>query len=184
MTNLTLNVRHVISGIERAVLILSTAAAEKIQWETCYILKKTKTQKSNSFKVEQNALRALKENEVLIILPADKGNATVIMNTEDYHGRMNELFSEPTYKVFQKHPIRKVEKTSTVLIEKPNITRNIAKKLIPSALLPPRFYGLPKIHKENAEVCSKLHWLTYLPTPWCNTLQINEFTFRMYVTLC
>jgi hypothetical protein len=51
-TNLTSDIKDVISGTERAVSDLLMEAAEKIRRETCRILKKTKTQKSNSSKAE------------------------------------------------------------------------------------------------------------------------------------
>jgi hypothetical protein len=48
-TNPTSNIRDVMSGIERAVLELSTEVAA-----TCSIFKKIKTQKNNSSKAERN----------------------------------------------------------------------------------------------------------------------------------
>jgi hypothetical protein len=79
---------------------------------------------------------ALREHEDWITIPADKGYATVIMNIEDYRGKMNELLNEPTYKVLQKDPTNRVEWKTAALIRKPDTTGDVAKKLIPSASVP------------------------------------------------
>jgi hypothetical protein len=71
------------------------------------------------------------------------------MNTEDYRGKMNELFNEPTYKVLQKEPTNRVETKTAALIRKLDITEDAAKKLITNASVPPRLNGFPKIRKEN-----------------------------------
>jgi hypothetical protein len=41
------------------------------------------------------------------------------------------------------------DRKTASLIGKSDIARDITKKLIPTALVPPRLFGLPKIHKEN-----------------------------------
>ena len=40
---------------------------------------------SNSTKDEQHALKRLKNDEDIVILPADRGRVTVIMDKTDYH---------------------------------------------------------------------------------------------------
>ena len=39
----------------------------------------------NLMKDEQHALKRLKNDENIVILPADRGRVTVIMNKTDYH---------------------------------------------------------------------------------------------------
>jgi hypothetical protein len=117
---------------------LSTEAAEEIGRETCHILRKTRTQKNNSSKAERDALLAFKKYEDLVILPADKGNATVVMNTVDYSKKMKELLNEPAYKILHKDPTSKIERKTATLIRKSGIPDDIIKKIIPTASVPPR----------------------------------------------
>jgi hypothetical protein len=61
--------------------------AEDISQETVRILKGSHKPKDNLTGAERRALRSLKANEVLTVLPADMGNATVVLNTLDYNRR-------------------------------------------------------------------------------------------------
>jgi predicted RNA-binding protein Jag len=48
------------------------------------IIKSSSRPRDNITRAEGEALRSLKDNTDLTILPADKGNATVTLNTADY----------------------------------------------------------------------------------------------------
>ena len=65
-------------------------------------------QRTNLTKDESNALKSLKNYGEITIVPADKGNVTVIMNTNDYNDKINEHLSD----------------TSTYDLINPNITEN------------------------------------------------------------
>jgi hypothetical protein len=54
---------------------------------------------------ERRAIRALKANEVLTILPADKSNATVILNTTDYVQKIHALLEDQAYRKLRKDPL-------------------------------------------------------------------------------
>jgi hypothetical protein len=43
----------------------------------------------------------------------------------------------------------RIERQTASLIKKPDFPEKVAKKLITHALVPPRLYGLPKIHKKD-----------------------------------
>jgi hypothetical protein len=49
-------------------------------------------------KNERTALRTVKDNTHLTILPADKGNATVILNTTQYKQKIASLLEDSAYK--------------------------------------------------------------------------------------
>jgi hypothetical protein len=53
---------------------------------------------------ERTALRTLKDNTHLTILPADIGNATVILNTTDYKQKIASLLEDSAYKKLKKDP--------------------------------------------------------------------------------
>ena len=61
-------------------------------------LKSAKPSKSNISKEERNALKAFGKNETNIILQADKGRATVIMDKTQYEKKVREILDdEKTY---------------------------------------------------------------------------------------
>ena len=41
------------------------------------------------------AIKELKKDNIIIILPADKGNATVVMDREEYNYKMRDLTTLP-----------------------------------------------------------------------------------------
>ena len=53
---------------------------------------------------KEEALKELTNNEKIVILKADKGNATVVMNTEDYKEKVNSILSDEC--TYEKLPTR------------------------------------------------------------------------------
>ncbi len=56
------------------------------------------------------ALKALKGDESITLLRADKGNAAVVMNKEDYTSKMYDELDKDTYKTLQKAPSMVINK--------------------------------------------------------------------------
>jgi hypothetical protein len=78
-------------GVEKAIVTLPEETAEEIQQETVRILKGSRQPKDNLTGAERRALRSLKANASLIVPPADKGNAAVVMGTSDYNRKIATL---------------------------------------------------------------------------------------------
>ena len=102
--------------------------------------------------VEQlKALKSLKKREDIVILKADKGNATVVMKSEEYHQKCLALLQPPTYVPLSRDPTSKVERRIMDIIKdfktKKYISKELFHKLKPSLSKAPHFYGLPKVHK-------------------------------------
>ena len=95
------------------------------------------------------ALQDLNRDTDIIVLPADKGNMTVVINTSDYKKKMKGLLSDKTYRKLDKDPTNTITQNTRDLVEKSNIPNETKKTLKPTNPLPPRLYGLPKIHKPN-----------------------------------
>jgi hypothetical protein len=76
-------IEDTLAGVEKAILSLPVEMAEEARQETVRIVKSTPPPKDNLTKTERTALKTLKDNKNLTILPADKGNATVVLNTSD-----------------------------------------------------------------------------------------------------
>jgi len=69
---------------EKAALSLPVEMTEGARQETVRIIKISSRPRDNLRTTERAALMTLKDNFNLTILPADKGNATVVLNTSDY----------------------------------------------------------------------------------------------------
>jgi hypothetical protein len=93
------------------------------------------------------ALRTLTTH--LTILPADKGNATVILNTTDYKQKIASLLDDSAYKKLRKDPTDSIERTTIQLLKKSSLPDDLRKQIQPAGSRAPRLYGLLKIHKEG-----------------------------------
>ena len=110
--------------------------------------------RSNISKAERLALKSLREDESIEILPADKGCATVILDKTEYVSKMEALVQDPkTYKAIKKDPTDKYQTQLVNILRKWNTAKSIPewlyRKLYPTGAQPPRVYGLPKIHKAS-----------------------------------
>ncbi|XP_011861944.1 PREDICTED: uncharacterized protein LOC105558715, partial [Vollenhovia emeryi] len=124
---------EIISQIETAIFQLPPEAGNNIRQQE-----------------ERLALRSLRQNDDILILPEDKGNATVMMDKRDYHNKVNTLLSDAqVYKKLKRDLTTSVEKKTSYLIKKANLPPLTTKYLTPSDSSAPRLYGLPKIHKES-----------------------------------
>ncbi|XP_018399456.1 PREDICTED: uncharacterized protein LOC108777143 [Cyphomyrmex costatus] len=85
----------------------------------------------------------------IIVIPADKGNATVVMNTSDNRTKMESLLTDKTYTRLDRDLTNRIERKTSILLEKSGLHSKIKATLKPANSLPPRLYGLPKIHKPN-----------------------------------
>ena len=105
-------------------------------------------------KDERQALKRLKTDENIVILPADKGRVTVVMDKTDYYHKMDALVNDiQTYQVLKRDPtpalqrklnskLLDLKKTDAIDIQRYNRLRC----RVPQ---PPKLYGLPKLHKPN-----------------------------------
>ena len=115
------------------------------------LLRKAKVPKSNSTKQEKIGLSQLKKDKDRVIVTADKGVAMVIMYKEDYNNKTQQLLSQPAYRSIPRDPsniikaqlitkLRKIKKETS-------LNERTYKGMYPTGCVPPKFYGLPKIHK-------------------------------------
>ncbi|MFX0618098.1 reverse transcriptase domain-containing protein, partial [Escherichia coli] len=124
---------------------------EAIRQDTSSLLRRCKPPKTNLPKGQYLALKNLRNRQDIVILRADKGNATVIMDTSDYNTKIQQLLSdESTYKMVKTDPTTNILNTVKKLITEHSDTLSLdVNKLIPACAKPPKLYGLPKIHKPN-----------------------------------
>lgn len=151
-------VEEIICAVELAVKDMPHTRAEEIRQDVAVTLRKSKLPRYNLSREEREALRKLKMDETRLVLPADKGNATVIMTTELYNEKISQMLEEGPYKVIR-NPTKKINALVSGLIKAiPDLDDYSKKALLNSDPIPPRLYGLPKIHKEGVPlrpiVCS------------------------------
>ena len=64
----------------------------------------------NITRKEMQALKDLANDRQILVLPADKGKATVVMDKADYDGKLQQMLSdEGTYKPRSKDPTPSLE---------------------------------------------------------------------------
>ena len=141
---------EIISQIETAIFHLPLEAGNDIRRRVSNVLHNAKVPKRNINREERAALRNLKQNDKIIILPADKGNTTVVMDKYDYCNKIKAMLSDQNvYKKLKRNPTSSIEKKTSSLLKNAGLPPQIIKKLSPRDSSAPRLYGLPKIHKES-----------------------------------
>ena len=105
------------------------------------------------------AVRALRENQQILVTRPDKGTCTVVLDRSSYYRRIeNEILSDTTKFVdlgpknivpFTKKIENPIRERLKELNDKRIIPEALYHTLRPVGSQIPRLYGLPKIHKEN-----------------------------------
>ena len=133
---------------------LDTNTAQKLREGVARVLTSAKPPKPNLTYSQRRALHDLKDDDSIVILPADKGNATVAMDRSQYSDKMSILLQdEDTYHRITLNPTTRIEKQLSEAINslyrKELISDSTFKRLNLQHSYPPQMYGLPKRHKEN-----------------------------------
>ncbi|KAI8487041.1 hypothetical protein Bbelb_353010, partial [Branchiostoma belcheri] len=155
------------SAIHRARL--PQRQAEALRTKVATTLKVSKPPASNISREERTALKDLATNQDILILPADKGRCTVVLDREQYGREVQDLLGDKdTYTPLKRDPTNKFKgKISTTLKKLQTegvLDRATYLKLNPTTEQPPAFYGLPKIHKQTVPlrpIVPKIGSVTY-----------------------
>ncbi|XP_053335750.1 uncharacterized protein LOC128508432 [Clarias gariepinus] len=147
---------------------ISEEEAEQLRAQVSMFLLKAKSPPPNLSKQEKRALTSLSKDINIIILPADKGRCTVVLNADDYHSRVTTLLSDHnTYETLKRDPTSKYKKQVINCLQSLKkqgvIDRKIYYHLYPGDTTP-CLYGLPKIHKDNyplRPIVSSINSVTY-----------------------
>ena len=88
-----------------------------------------------------------------MVLPANKGRASVVMDTDTYHTKMSTLIENGPYQLLNKDPTdrltRKLSEKLLTLKQSRYLSEAVYNKIRHRHKQPPRIYGLPKIHKAD-----------------------------------
>ena len=146
-----------IIATEKACRKLNNNEATVLRSEMAGLLRNVKPPKSNITKDERKAIQELKKEESILILPADKGKATVIIDASEYEDKINEMLSdERTYEKLPTDPTQRYKRELVAILSRLKNEEKINKSqydlLYPTAENVPRIYGTPKIHKPGNKV--------------------------------
>ena len=99
-----------IAPIERVTANLPKIEAEELKWKVHRTLLKATPPKPNITNEERSALKSLKNDDSITIIPADKGNATVILDKSDYQQKLLDIIEKGNYKKIKKDPTQNTER--------------------------------------------------------------------------
>ena len=115
------------------------------------LLRKAKIPKQNLTKEERIGLTQLKNDKDRVVLIVDKGVAMVVMDKQEYINKAEELLAQLAYKTIPKDPTNKIKAQLITKLRRikrdNNLDEGTYKAMYPTGCVPPKFYGLPKIHK-------------------------------------
>ncbi|XP_022814534.1 uncharacterized protein LOC111348226 [Spodoptera litura] len=146
-----LPVEDIITNVENTIFRnrIPRSDAECLRQDVSSLLRKSSPPKSNIPVKEMSALRDLRNDSDILVLPADKGNATVVVDTEAYEQKITHMLSDTTvYKQVSYDPTARVT-TKTIKLLQSLSDKELVARLRPQNPTPPKIYGLPKIHKPN-----------------------------------
>ncbi|XP_037518345.1 uncharacterized protein LOC119395131 [Rhipicephalus sanguineus] len=141
-------------AVEQAVRLVDPPLRDAARSRAIGVLSKLSSSKTDMLLVaEKTSLRRLQQNKDIVILPADKGYATVILDRSDYVSKMTSLLEdEATYAKVSRDPTKKIESELQKLLTEmfklvPPESKYLYYKLLCHNGSAPAVYGLPKVHK-------------------------------------
>ena len=141
----------IIAAVECAASELPEERALEFRAEVKKCLQNARKPRPNLGKEQREALKKLREDDSIVILPADKGNATVVLNKEDYEKKVENILDGRDYEVVKTNPTPKLEKKLNDTLRELWVAGEINKtgydRLRATYSTTPQLYGLPKIHK-------------------------------------
>ena len=122
----------------------------------------------NITREEKKAIEELRRDKTRIILTADKGVSMVVMDRDDYNQKAKELLKQPAYRPIPNDPTNKYKTKHISLLKsiktEGGINESTYKRLCPTGAGSPKFYSLPKVHKEGTPlrpIVSRIGAVTY-----------------------
>ena len=149
-----LPVEEFVVATELASVGLSAPKANLLRNDVVGILKNAKAPPSNVTSKERRALKDLAADKDITIVPADKGKATVVLDTQSYKDKVSGMLNDTkTYEVLPNDPTasykRKLVSLLKPLKDQGKISQRLYEHLYPTAENIPRLYCIPKLHKEG-----------------------------------
>ena len=133
---------------------MDAKSAEELRSDVYRVLRHPRQLRPNLSKGEMAAIKQLRADKDRIILTADKGVALVIMERKDYIEKAQQLLQDPnTYKTIPTDPTTKLKTRLITKLKKIKLDTGMDdityRRMYPTGAVILKFYGLPKVHKEN-----------------------------------
>ena len=96
---------EIIAKVEAAIRQLDAEQADTVRRAVNSILQQADPREPNITKM-RDALKNLKEDESIVVLPMDKGRASVVVDTDTYRAKMSTLIENGPY-----HSSTKIQQT-------------------------------------------------------------------------
>nr|VZI38236.1 unnamed protein product [Spirometra erinaceieuropaei] len=142
-----------LAGIESILLASNIPEDMRANIRSCATgILRQKRYQQNLPAEEAQALRSLKSDHSIVVVPADKGGATVIMDKVEYVNKANEIFSDiEAYTVLAEDPTKKqaaaIKQKVNELARLKVISPDDSKLMTLSDPHIAHANGLPKVHK-------------------------------------
>ena len=163
-----LPIAQYVAAIENACTKLEEGKAEEFRVQVKSAIQKIKPPRSNLTRGERRAITELKKDKSRMVLTADKGVVLVVLNTEDYLKKAEDLLNQNTYRALTSDPTMRLKNKMINLLKtiksKGGLSEDRYRRLYPTGAGSPKFYGLPKIHKPGMPlrpIVSSIGGVTY-----------------------
>ena len=142
-----------ITTIENVCNQLEQGKVEELRGEVKKVLKKVHPPRPNISRDERKAIEQLRKDKTRVILTADKGVSMVVMDRDDYNSKAEDLLHQQIYRLIPSDPTNKLKNRLITLLKKIKTEGGLSeatyKRLYPTGAGSPKFYGLPKVHKQG-----------------------------------
>ncbi|CAN7984777.1 unnamed protein product, partial [Ixodes hexagonus] len=139
------------------------------------VLANAKSTRTNLTRGKRAALSDLKSDKSIVILSADKGKGTVLLDRKEYDEKMCEILNDPLHFVKLNHdPTAKSERQLVDHLQADlRLDQTLYRRLFSSDGATPKIYGLPKVHKEG---CPLRPIVSFVGSP---TYNLSNFLVEM-----
>ena len=115
-TPININIVDIIANTEKSLFSMPAGIKQMAISEiSTFVTKWKKPTKQNISKQEHKILKELKQNENIIVVPADKGGKTVVMGRKEYLTKMEDKFKDITLYEVVKDPTNFLKKKMNAL---------------------------------------------------------------------
>lgn len=96
VTPTTIPIEAIIASTEATAWKLDTQTAEKLRFHISTVLQRASITKCNLLRYLRKVVKPLRSDESIVILPANKGNSTVVMVKSEYDEKLGVMLFSST----------------------------------------------------------------------------------------
>ena len=93
---------EIITKVKAPIRQLNTEQAHTVRRAVNSILEQAELPEPNITKEMWDALKSLKEDETIMVLPADKGHPSIVMDTDTYQAKVSTFIENRPYQLLKK----------------------------------------------------------------------------------